>query len=375
MFGNSVKIATLAGFDIKVSASWLLIAGLIVWSLSTGYFPMLFPEAELGLLLVLSVISMLGLFGSLILHELSHSLVARRYGVGITGITLFIFGGVAELESEPKSATSEFWIAVAGPAMSFALAFGFWVLAGFAAGMQLGDPLVAVLGYLATINLVLAVFNLLPAFPLDGGRVFRAMLWRRSGDMVEATRKAAAVSGVIAYMLIGFGLLVLFTANAASGLWPILIGFFILATSQAAYQQLATGAALGGRTVGALMSRDVHTADPGMTLSDLVEDVFLHHTVSFVPVVADGMVLGAIDTAALRSVPRAEWPVTRVGDVFVPLSDEMTVAEEMPAKALLDRIGRTGRRKYLVMEGRQLIGVVTLTDVAGHLNVVRETGG
>ena len=374
MFSNSVKLFELKGFQIKVDPSWLLIAALIVWSLSTGYFPQVIPGLSSAQYLTMAVAAMLGLFISLILHELSHSLVARRFGLGIGGITLFLFGGVAELESEPENARSEFWIAVAGPAMSFALAAGFWLLGNLAAVLGLPSALVSLVGYLALINLVLAVFNLLPAFPLDGGRVFRSILWAKSGDLTESTRKASRLGGLFGYALILLGLIALFAGGMIGGLWEVLIGLYLLAVSRATYQQVVTKSALKDKTVSVIMTPAPFTVAPSQTLAEVVNQVMLRHGVSFVPVVGNGVLLGHIDIHILKETDPDKWENTAVGDVFAHVEPDHLVAPETPAQEVLERIGSTGRRKYMVADSSGLIGVVTLSDLTGYLSISQQIG-
>jgi Zn-dependent protease len=371
MFGHSVKLFDLFGFEIKVDASWLLIAALIVWSLASGYLPQVLPGLGQGAYLTIAVIAMLGLFGSLILHELAHSLVARSYGLGIGGITLFLFGGVAELVDEPKSAASEFWIAIAGPAMSFLLAglFGLAAMTTDSAGI-----FGTILAYLASINLILAVFNLLPAFPLDGGRVLRAWLWQRSGDMLEATRKASGAGTVLALGLMALGLFSALSGGGIGGLWLVLIGFFVLNASRGTYQRLLMQDSLRGRRVAELMTPDPWTVSPEMTLSDVADRVMLAHAVSFAPVVEQGIVIGQIDAARMREVPRETWPTTRVTDVMMPLGDADLIVPRMTAEEALQRFSEGPHRKLIVAEGRRLRGILSLRDLMGHIAVVQALG-
>jgi Zn-dependent protease/CBS domain-containing protein len=373
MFSNAVKLFDILGFQIRVDPSWLIIAALIVWSLATGYFPAEAPGLHRTDHFALAVVAMLGLFVGLVLHELAHSLVARRFGLGVGGITLFLFGGVAELEQEPASAGSEFWIAIAGPAMSFALALAAWAVTGAAASAGASEGFLALFGYLAWINLVLGLFNLLPAFPLDGGRVLRAALWRAKGDMLAATRIASLVGAAFGYSLVGLGLFVLFSGfGVLGGLWPILIGLFLASAARGTYEQMLTRRALLGRRVGDLMTREVHTTGPDRTVRALVDDVMLAHGVGFVPVVEDGRALGYVDTATIRAIDRENWEAARVEDVFVALTPEARATPGEPLDQLLDRVRKSGRRKFIVEDGRRFAGVVTLSDLIAHVNVLSE---
>lgn len=371
MFGHSARLFTVAGFEIRADASWLVIASLIVWSLARGFFPSVMPGIDPTQALVLAVIAMLGLFGSLILHELAHSVVARRYGLPISRITLFLFGGVAELEDEPKSAASEFWIAIAGPIMSFALAGVFWLL-GLAAGQSGAVP--QLLGYLATINLILAVFNLIPAFPLDGGRVLRAWLWHRSGDVVSATRTSSRAGIALALGLMGYGLFSVMSGGGIGGIWMGLIGLFVLNASRASYQQVVVHHSLGGRRVADLMTADPHVVHPAATLEDLVDRVMLTRGVRFVPVVEGGRLLGHVEAAALRDLDRSTLASREVRDILVPVSQETCLPPDMTAEDVLTRMTQTGRRKFLVARDGKLLGVLSLTDLMGQVRVLQDLG-
>ncbi|AML51504.1 site-2 protease family protein [Falsihalocynthiibacter arcticus] len=374
MWGKGVKITSIDGFDIKVDASWLLIATLIVWSLATGYFPSKLPLADPSTLVGLAVIAMLGLFGSLILHELAHAVVARRFGLNIHGITLFLFGGVAELQTEPTDGRSEFWIAIAGPIASLCIALGFWGGVQFLTVVGFPEAAQLVFQYLATVNLVLAIFNLLPAFPMDGGRVYRAWLWTRSGNLLAATRYATTVSAVFAYMFMMLGFYAAFSGDLAVGLWPILIGLFLLATSRAALARLETEIALGARTVEDLMTRAPWTARPYQTLSEVVDSVFLEHGVIFAPVIENNTLLGYVDFPLVQRIDRENWATTTVEDVIESTREENTVLPDMQGRDLMEQILKTGRRKFLVAGEYGLVGVITLSDLLAYLRVTQEIG-
>ncbi|WP_298864358.1 site-2 protease family protein [uncultured Sulfitobacter sp.] len=369
MFSNSVKILSVDGFEIKVDPSWLIIASLVTWSLSQQYFPDVMPEATAHTYLIMALIGMLGLFASLLLHELAHSVVARRLGIEIKSITLFIFGGLAELGSEPNSARDEFWIAVAGPVMSLCLAACFWVFAQIAVLASGADPFVAVLSYLALINLVLALFNLVPAFPLDGGRILRAYLWHRGGNALKATQMAAQSGTVFSYFLMAMGVLALFQGAFVSGLWYLLIGGFVLIAARSTYTSKLAQTVLADKTVSDLMTLTPVTVAPEMTLSEFVNQIMLRHSVSFVPVVDGDVLLGHIDQTVLAGIDRENWGNARVGDVFVGLDTATMVAPDMAVPDLFEQISQTGRRKFMVVRDHQLLGVITLADLTRYLGL------
>lgn len=375
MLSKSVKILSLLGFDVKIDPSWILIAALITWSLSKGYFPDALPGVADGIYLAMALATMVLFFACLVLHELAHSVVARRYGIQINGITLFVFGGVAELEREPETAGSEFWMALAGPVMSLALAALFWALTAASALAGASGPVETVLRYLAQINLVLALFNLVPAFPLDGGRILRALLWNRSGNLLDATRLAARAGMTFAYVLIATGIVLVFVGGQFAGLWQVVLGLFLLTAATGAYQRQLMATTLRDRTVADLMTRRAIFAAPDMTLSDLVDEIVLMRRVSFVPVVEDRVLLGYVDLDILARIERDNWTTTRIDDVFIAADDDNTIPPDMPATELIERLTRSDRRKYMVAEGRTLLGVVSASDVMRFMALARQVRG
>lgn len=368
MFSNAVKLFTIDTFEIKLDPSWLIIAALITWSLSQHYFPDALPGASATAYMVMAIVAMLGLFASLLLHELAHSVVAKSYGVAIKSITLFLFGGVAEMGKEPPSATAELWIALAGPALSLALAAGFWTTAQVTGIAGAPVLVTAVLSYLALINLVLALFNMLPAFPLDGGRVLRAYLWQRNGDILGATKTAAQSGTVFAFALMTIGVMALFQGAIAAGLWQVLIGGFLLIAARSNYTAALTKVAFKDKTVEAMMTHSPVSVTPDMSLAAFVDQIMLRHNISFAPVMDGDVLLGHIDQAVLTSIDRENWANTQVGDVFVGLNTDVMVRPDLSIDALLEIISRTGQRKFLVVTDHHLNGVVTLSDLTRFLN-------
>ncbi|MBY5931929.1 site-2 protease family protein [Tateyamaria omphalii] len=374
MFAHARTIVTVFGFNIRIDPSWVLIAGLITWSLAQHSFPAALPDLSQWTYAILAISGACLFFASLVGHELAHALTARRFGIDTRSITLFLFGGVAELTREPDKAMHEFWIALAGPAMSLALAFVFALcaeVAVFAVGV---GPMTALFHYLALVNVVLAVFNLLPAFPLDGGRILRAWLWWRRGDMLEATEAAARTGAVLAYALMALGLVGLFQGATVAGFWQILIGLFILSAAKSAVDAQRTRALLGNRHVHSVMSSPPVTVSAETTLAALVNQVMLTQRVSFVPVVEHGRVLGHIDTDVLRGIDRENWASTRVGDVFVEMNQTVCVPPDMPVLRLFERISETGQRKFMVVQDGQLEGVISLSDLTRQLGLLTDLG-
>lgn len=374
MFDNSKEIFSIFGFKIRIAPSWFIIAVLVVWSLSTAYFPSKLENVTRYDVVSLSIISMLGLFISLILHELSHSLVARLFNLKVGSITLFVFGGVAELERDPEDAKSEFWIAIAGPIMSFLLAGAFWILKSMSIRMGASEMVVELFRYLWLVNLVLALFNLVPAFPLDGGRVLRSILWHFKGSVIAATRIAVRFGKFFAIMLITIGVMFLFSSQVVSGLWQILIGLFIFGASSSAYEDLTIRQILKDHTVSALMTRDPWIANVDETVQALVDTVMLRHNVSFIPIVDGKHLLGYVDAAMIQTIDRENWADTELGDIYMPLSSENSSRAEAPIQDVFDKMARSGNRKLLIVKNEMLEGVLSLADLMTYLSIRQSLG-
>lgn len=318
---------------------------------------------------------MVGLLFSLLFHEFSHALLARARGMKIGAITLFLFGGVAELGEEPPTPRIEFEVAAAGPLSSLLLAGMFSLLAMLAAALGLAEPWTGLVSYLSTINLVLAAFNLVPGYPLDGGRLLRAFLWHRSGDMLAATRTAARGGQIFGGVLVLLGVWSFLGAGSAAGIWWILIGSFVIMAARAGYRQLELKLAFSGHRVSEFMTRDPVSVPPGLDLRHFVDDHALHHHYSLFPVVAEGRLLGAVRTRDLRTVPVADWPKTTIADIMrIEAVAEAADAGEDAARAL-ERMQASGRGQVLVTEGGRLAGIVTLADLVGRLAIRREIEG
>lgn len=375
MLRRATRIFDIGGFEIRLDPSWFIIATLIVWTLYSNWFPFAAPGLDGATYLIMAVAAMLALFACLLAHELAHSVVARGYGLNVGSITLFIFGGVAQLEEDPADAKSEFWIAIAGPIASFVLAVLIWMMARALVPFEGAMPLRVVLEYLAMLNLVLAVFNMAPAFPLDGGRILRAAIWHFSGDIMRATTVSTAAGMVFAVMLIVWGLFRLVGAGDFFGLWPILIGFFVMSAARSTQAEMQVRTRLGGHTVGNLMTRVAHSTTPRTTLAELVDHVMLARGVSFVPVLDDrDRLVGMIDAEMVRGIDRAQWPATRVADVMERPDPGNTLTPDTPAATVLRLMSTTQRRKFLVVQDGRLMGIVALKDLLNYVGLLQEIG-
>ncbi|GAB4224006.1 MAG: site-2 protease family protein [Kiloniellaceae bacterium] len=365
MNGRGITLFELLGFKVRVDVSWIFLAVLVTWSLAKGVFPVWYADAGLSEATFwwMGIAGMAGLVFSLIFHELSHSLVARHYGLPIKGITLFIFGGVAEMTEEPKSAKVEFWMAIAGPIASFVLALAFYLLAGVGTALGLPLAVTAVLGYLAFINLLLGAFNLIPAFPMDGGRVLRAALWHWRGDLRQATRIASGAGKGFGMLLMLLGLLNVLTGNFIGGMWWFLIGLFVRGAAEASYQQLIARRIFQGEAVRRFMTHETVAVPPGLTLGAFIEDFVYEYHYDLFPVVSGQSLVGCVSTRQVKAVPREEWSRLTVGDVMAACTEENTVDPGMDAIEAMALMRRTGASRLIVAVGDRLVGIVALKDM------------
>lgn len=369
------RLASILGFEIRIDASWFIIFFLLFWSLSAGVFPQDYPDLESSTHYLMGITATLLFFASLLAHELSHSVVAKAKGIPVEGITLFIFGGMAHTRMEAEDPGDELAIAGVGPLMSIVIAGLFGGLTWL--GQQAGWPQ-AVLGpseYLAWINLILAGFNLLPGFPLDGGRLFRALAWKATGDVTRATRWASGGGQVLGWILIGLGALQVLGGGAIGGLWLVFIGWFLRTAAQASFRQHLLQNVFQGVPARDVMTPDPTTVPSGLTLRELVDDNLLRHRYQCYPVVDEegGGVMGLVTLEQVKGVDRNEWGQTRVQDVMTPLQ-EVEVAPEDPMTDVLDRM-REGRSRVLVVRDGELLGVISAGDVTRWVQLEQDLEG
>jgi len=372
--GKRFHIFTLLGFRVNLDLSWFLIAILISWSLATGYFPAVIEGLDPGLAWTLGIAGALGLFASIILHEFSHAMVARRFGMPISDITLFIFGGVAELKDEPTNARAEFLVAVAGPLASYVLAGAFHLAARALSGAAEPSPLVVLLSYLALLNLVLATFNLLPAFPLDGGRMLRAAVWGWTGNLMRATRTAATMGRLLGGLLLALGLVSVIGGNFVGGMWQALIGFFIISAARASESQMAARIGFEGLTAGQLMARPAISVPAEISLSELVDDYFYRHFHKAYPVVRAGKVIGCVHVRDASAYPRADWAGRTVADILPDAGRAAVIAPDTPVWEALKTMNELQVSRLAVADDGVLAGILTMRDLMTYLSL-RETFG
>jgi len=367
MFGRRISLFSLFGFKVNLDTTWFILAILIAWSLAQGVFPEYFPGFKTETYWWMGIAGALGLFVSIVFHEFCHSIVARCYGLPIKGITLFIFGGVAEMEGEPQSPKVEFLMALAGPVSSVLLSGVFYLLK--AAGKNAGWPqsINGVLSYLAWINLILAGFNLVPAFPLDGGRILRSILWAVKHNLRWATHIASYLGSAFGIFLIILGIISFIGGNLIGGLWYFLIGMFVRTASQMSYKQLIIRKALAGEHVERFMKSEPVTVSPSVTISQLVQDYIYKYHYKMFPVLENGRVKGCISTREVKQIPHDQWSNYRVGDIVKPCSRENTVSLHEDAIKALGLMSSTGNSRLMVLDGEKIAGIVTLKDLLQFL--------
>jgi Zn-dependent protease/predicted transcriptional regulator len=369
MFGNQYRLFKLMGFEVKVDPSWIIIAVLIAWSLSSGFFPSRFHNYPTQTYWFMGVAGAIGLFISIIAHEFSHSLVARKYGLPIKGITLFLFGGVAEMEEEPKTAKAEFLMAIVGPVSSILIAMACYIF--YYLGLQLGwpYPVTGVIYYLAMINAMLAGFNMLPAFPLDGGRVLRSILWHLKGNLKWATRIASGIGSFFGLFLIFVGVFDVITGNFISGMWSFLIGLFLKKAAETSYQQLITRRALEGVSLRHFMSRDPVTVGPSISIANLVEDYIYKHHFKMYPVIDNNQLTGCITTRQVKEIPKDRWASTTVGEAVVTCDIDNTIGPDEDVATALSRMLKNNSSRLMVVEQGRLLGIIALKDLMEFLSL------
>jgi Zn-dependent protease/CBS domain-containing protein len=363
MFGKRLKLFKLLGFEVNIDLSWIIIAGLITWSLASWIFPNMIPGLSEATYWYMGIVGALGLFASIVAHEFCHSIVARRFGMPMKGITLFIFGGVAEMGDEPPTAKAEFSMAIVGPLSSIAIGaicYGIY-RAGESAGWN--PPVISVIYYLAYINGLLAAFNLLPAFPLDGGRVLRSILWGAKGNLRWATRISSTIGSAFGIGLIIFGVFQFIRGNIIGGVWMFLIGMFLRSAAQMSYQQLLVRKALEGESVRRFMNVQPVTVPDNITVAQLVEDYIYKYHYKMFPVLSGDRLVGCVTTREVKEIPRENWTHETIREAASACSPENTISPDTDAIKALGRMNQTGVSRLLVVEDGHLVGIVTLKDL------------
>jgi len=375
MFGRRFNFLTVAGIKIGIDFSWFLIAILLAWSLSAGYFPHYYHELSPGTYWAMGIAGMLGLFVCIVLHELGHAMVAKHYKLPISQITLFIFGGVAEIKKEPQTPKVEFLMAIAGPIVSIVLSGALYLLTIIGQHAHWPIPVTAVTGYLALINMVLAIFNLIPAFPLDGGRIFRSILWWIKKDSAWATKVASRVGAGFGMILIFLGIFALITGNFISGVWFVILGLFLQRAAAMSRSQYFISHELRGEKVQKFMTKDPISVSPDTSIKKFVDQYVYESYHHLYPVAEKGTLIGYISLREVKLLPSENWGKILVKEAMVPSSEFKTVSPETSALQALEVLNQTDMPILIVVKGKQLVGILTAQDLFKLISIKLELEG
>jgi Zn-dependent protease/CBS domain-containing protein len=373
MFGTSWRVARIAGIEVRIDSSWAVIALLITYSMYLR-LSILYPELSGGGAVALAILSAVLFFGSVLVHELAHALVSQARGIRVQDITLFLFGGATRARVESRGPRDEFLIALVGPLTSGLLAGLFGIIAGLGRDL-LSRPLAGTFGYLAWTNLLLAAFNLLPGFPLDGGRLLRSAIWKTTGSLARATRIASVVGQGVGWLLVAAGVAWLLAGDLAGGIWFAFIGWFLVQAARSSYQDLQLQQLLRGVEAEDVMAGDLRRIPPELSLQDAVDDYFMRYDHSAFPVEEQGRTIGLLTLRGVRRVPREQWPTRRVREAMVPLGDQVVVPPDARMDGVVGKLqdGEAGR--VLVVEDGEVVGIITPSDLTRWLRRWRTLEG
>lgn len=368
----SIRLGRIMGIPVRIHYTLWLVFVLIAWTLAYGYMPSQYPGLSTLTYWVIGIGSAIVLFASVLVHELSHSYIAKKNGLPIARITLFFFGGVSEMTEEPQDAGLEVRMAAAGPLMSFLIAGVLGAIWYLAQTFHAPIVITATVGYGGLINAVLGAFNLLPAFPLDGGRVFRGSLWKHSKDLVKATRTATRVSEALSLLMMLGGFVAIILGYFLDGIWIVVLGWFIKSGAETSLRQTLVGETLSGVTVGDIMTRQILTVPPDITIQQVVSDYFLVHPHGGYPVVKDGKLLGLITLHSVRAVPKEMRGSETVARAMIPLERISMTPANLSALDALQKMAREKVSRLLVTENGQLLGMVTQGDLMRTIQTRQE---
>jgi Zn-dependent protease len=368
---HTIPLGRILGIPIGLDYSWFLIFGLITWTMAVGYYPAEFKNWPIAQYWVVGAATAIMLFVSVLLHELGHSVVAMHYKIPVRSITLFIFGGISMIGAEPPTAIAGFWIAIIGPLVSFALAVLFRLTEPFFAGIA---PLLALTKYLVYINVALCMFNLIPGFPLDGGGVFRAIIWGVTHNMRRATLIAANIGRFIAFLFIFFGVWQMFAGNLFNGMWITFIGWFLETAARGQVQQLGLHEMLAGHEVSQAMNRQYTAIPPDITLQHLVDDHILASGRRSFVVKRGNAVVGLLTLHHIKEIPRFNWPIITATKAMIPAEEMKQVRPDTELWEALEEMSRDGVNQLPVMVDGQIQGMLSRGDIVSYLQTLRELG-
>lgn len=370
MFFKRATLFTCFGFRVKADLSWVFLSALIYWMLATNTFPRQMPGLDGDIYSLMSLSALALLMISIIAHEVAHAIIAEHYQMPIDSITLFIFGGVAEMKGDPSHPKGEFLMALAGPAMSALLAALFYGAHHTYLMYAEHGPVSEVLHFLGLLNLLIAVFNVVPAFPLDGGRALRAIIWKYKNNLVLATRIASNLGAVFAYALLGYAVWLIMKHNdVMGGMWTGIMALFLHAAGGYNVRQTENRTLLGGEKVARFMHNQIVTITPDLTINEMVDQYVYKHYQKAFPVVDNGKLVGIVTLQTLLSLDRHKWHWLHVASVMEHPSDDNTVALDSGAYDALEKMQNLGKEMLMVTSDGRFMGAISFRDVAAYLSI------
>jgi Zn-dependent protease/CBS domain-containing protein len=373
MFGTSWRLGRIAGIEVRIDRSWTVIALLITYSLYLR-FSTIYPELSTIRAVGLAIVAAVLFFGSVLGHEMAHALVSQARGIRVQDITLFLFGGATRARVESRGPGDEFVITVVGPLASAVLAVIFGLVDVLGRDV-LPRSVAGAFGYLAWVNLLLAAFNLVPGFPLDGGRLLRSAVWKATGSLPRATRVAAISGQTVGWLLIVGGVAFLLSGNLAGGIWFAFIGWFLIQAARSSYEDLQLRQMLSHVEAHDVMARDLLRIPPDITLQQAVDDYFMRYDHGAFPVDDQGRTIGLLTIKGVRRVPREQWATQRVRDFIVPLGDQIAAAPDARMDQVMAKLDAGDGRRTLVVDDGEVVGIITPSDVTRWLNRRRAFDG
>jgi Zn-dependent protease/predicted transcriptional regulator len=373
MFGTTWRLGRIAGIEVRIDSSWTVIALLITYSLYVR-FSSIYPDLATAGAVGIAILAAVLFFGSVLVHEMAHALVSQARGIRVQDITLFLFGGATRARVEARGPGDEFLIAAVGPLTSAILAVLFGVVDVFGRN-ALSRPLAGAFGYLAWVNLLLAGFNLVPGFPLDGGRLLRSAIWKATGNFGLATRIASLAGQAVGWLLVAGGVAFLLAGNLAGGIWFAFIGWFLVQAARASYQELQLRHLLRGAQARDVMASSLLRIPPELTLQEAVDAYFMRYDHSAFPVEEQGRTIGLLTMRGVRRVPRDQWSIRRVRDSMVPLDDQIVVSPDTRMDQVMGKLEDFDANRVLVVDDGEVIGIITPSDLTRWLHRWRASQG
>lgn len=365
VFGNSWRLGRIAGIEIRIETSFVVIALLVAYSLYLQ-FTRAFADLQPAFAVLLAALFALLFFGSVLAHEMAHAVTARRRGIPVRGITLFLFGGATHAKVESRGPREELVISVVGPVTSLVLG-GAFLLLGFAGRDVLGRPVGGAFRYLGAVNIILAVFNMLPGFPLDGGRVLRAIVWRATGSLSRATRVASVAGQVVGYLIVAGGVFFLVQGVLLTAIWLASIGWFLAQAARNSYEELQVRRVLESVEAEDLMSPKLVSVPAGLPLRTAVDEFLMRYDHGAFPVEEDGRTVGLLTLRGVKRIPTAEWEARTAGDTMEPISEKDTVDASARMDVVLSKIQEGGSGRCLVTRDGRVVGIITPSDITRWL--------